>query len=190
MLPIVKSAIVRHIAKQWPHHAITEHQWTKGPVSELMPELRVLQLAPARQGDSYVYVTVGASDVSCGSSYGLEFFLFSREHAVNHVELLSLVTYMHRDANHHLDVGHTMTIGRPWEDFSRCDRVLVSVPYHPGSEFEWLQIGSDSQVRFLWVIPITKEEQDYGNRNGLAALEDQFERMGIDYLDPMRKSVA
>jgi hypothetical protein len=185
-----KEAIRSHIAERWPSHWITEEQWTKGPVSRVMPDLRILAAVPSKSGEPCVYVTCGASDIDVGASYGIEFFLYSRSFDLRHVELLSMVAYMHRAPEHHFEVGHTMQIGWPWEDASACDRLLVSLPYSPGPRFEILHLPDGGHVRFLWLIPITREEQAFWRREGLEALERRFEEAGIDFTDPKRTSVA
>jgi hypothetical protein len=101
-----------------------------------------------------------------------------------------MVAYMHRLAEHHFNVGHTMRIGWPWEAASACDRLLVSLPYSPGKRFEILHLPNGGHVRFLWLVPITPEEQAFWRREGLEALESRFEQAGIDFMDPKRASVA
>jgi hypothetical protein len=155
-----------------------------------MPELRVLELIPLKPTDPYVYLTCGASEIDSGATHGLEFFLFSRSACHDNVELLSLVAYMHRDPNHHLNVGHTMNLGRPWQDYSHCDRLLVSLPYITGGEFEFVYIDANIHARFLWIIPITAEEESFCHREGLEALEARFEEVGMDFTDPKRESVT
>ena len=144
-----KEAIRSHIAQQWPSHRITEEQWTKGSVSHVMPDLRILAAVPRKSGEPCIYVTCGASDIDVGATYGIEFFLYSRSFELRHVELLSMVTYMHRVPEHRFDVGHTMKIGWPWEDASACDRLLVSLPYSPGKRFE-ISIASRSLGALTW----------------------------------------
>ena len=184
------SAIEAHAAKQWPGSKATIEHWTKGPIAQVMPDFRILVLAPSVAGKPWVYITAGASDISVGGNYGLEFFLFSKSFERQHVELLSLVTYMHRDSHHHLSVGHTMNLGRPWEERSECDRLLVSLPYILGPNFEYLHVAEMKHIRFLWIIPITPEEESYRHHKGLEALEAAFEEASLQYVDPRRNSVV
>jgi len=79
-----------------------------------------------------------------------------------------MVAYMHRDPQHHLDVGHTMKIGRAWEDNSSCDRLLVSLPYPAGQGFEILHLQNGGHVRFLWLVPITAKEERFRHDKGLS----------------------
>jgi len=45
-------------------------------------------------------------------------------------------------------------------------------------------------VRFLWLVPVTKEEVEFKKRNGLEALENEFEKKTLDYVNPLRESVV
>jgi len=53
---------------------------------------------------------------------------------------------------------------------SRCDRLLVSLPYPWGPNLQTCHVG-DRHVDFLWLLPITQEECDFKVTNGLEALE-------------------
>lgn len=183
-------AIRSHLLQRWPQYKATERQWTIGPVFEVMPDLRILECVSTDAGDPAIYCSSGASDIEFGATYGLEFFLFARDPRIEHVELLSLVTYMHHLPEHHLDVGHTMNIGRPWVQGSTCDRLLVSLPFPGGAQFEYLHVGNTEHVRFLWLLPITAEEEQYRHTYGLEALEQKFDAAGIDFADSTRKSVV
>ena len=186
---ITRSAIAQHLVKQWPNHQSKIERWTKGPVAQAMPDLRVIVLSPIGTGGPWVYVTSGANEVDVGATYGIEFFLLSRNYEPQHVELLSLVTYMHRDPRHHLDVGHTMNLGRPWENNSNCDRLLVSLPFCAGPSFEILHLPNGGHVRFLWIIPITPLEESFRHREGLEALESRLEKARVDVTNPKRPSI-
>jgi hypothetical protein len=58
-----------------------------------------------------------------------------------------------------------------------------------GTRLENLQIGV-SLVKFYWLIPVTLSEIDFKKKHGLEALEREFERKGVDYLNPRRHSLA
>src|SRR5689334_13897707 len=96
MQKTASSALKDHVANQWPDHKISEEQWTHGPVSRVMPASRVLVAVPKRSDQPCVYVTCGTSEVDVGGGYGLEFFVYSRSPDPRHVELVSMVAYMHR----------------------------------------------------------------------------------------------
>jgi hypothetical protein len=159
-------------------------------VFEEMPDLRALEIKPRSEVFANIYVSSGASDVRPRDAEAAEFFLYSKTSAVRHVELLSLVAYMHRFDSHHLDVGHTMNIGRPWEPGSKFDRLLVSLPYAAGRDFELLHVSPELHIRFLWLIPISATEERFRHEHGLEALESRFDEAGIDFTDPNRRCLV
>jgi hypothetical protein len=101
-----------------------------------------------------------------------------------------MVAYMHRDPRHHLDVGSTVKMGHSWEDRSDCDRLLVSLPYPTGKDFEILHLPDGGHTRFLWLVPITASEERFRHEAGLEALEKRFEQKGMDFVDARRRSVV
>ena len=44
-------------------------------------------------------------------------------------------------------------------------------------------------IQFLWIIPITLNEKNYKKQMGLEALEQKFDEINLNYLNPFRKSV-
>lgn len=68
---------------------------------------------------------------------------------------------------------------------------LISLPYLDGPSLEILRHPLYARdVRLLWLIPITAEEQELKKGQGLAALEDRLEAANFDYADPLRSSVV
>jgi hypothetical protein len=49
---------------------------------------------------------------------------------------------------------------------------------------------SDGEVRFLWLLPISKDERDFRKAHGTGALEKIFDDRGIEYWNPRRESVV
>jgi hypothetical protein len=101
-------------------------------------------------------------------------------------EILTAVAHYHHTGQR-LDLGHTVNFGKPWVARSCCTHGLISLPYLDGPALEWL---AEPRVRFLWLIPITAAEVAFKRTHGLDALEECFEREGVDYLDPGRPSVV
>jgi hypothetical protein len=118
----------------------------------------------------------------------VELHLVSPLAAPAHVELLTAIAHYHRTGAK-LGCGHTVNFGRPWLPGSRCTHGLISLPYLDGPNLEVLELEAGI-VRFLWLIPITKEEVEFKKVRGLEALEARFEQASFDYLDPRRKSVV
>jgi hypothetical protein len=106
-----------------------------------------------------------------------------------HVETLTMLANFHADERYRLDVGSIVSIGNPWMHGSKCDHLLVSVPYPYGPKLEWLKLPHVC-VRFLWALPITQREAAYADLNGHEALEQEFDAAKLDYLNPLRSSVV
>ena len=88
-----------------------------------------------------------------------------------------------------LSAGHTVDLGMPIVPDATCDHGLVSLPYLKGHgpRLEWHE---ESGTRFLWLIPITRDERRFKVAHGLEALEATFERAAFNYLDWFRPSVV
>jgi hypothetical protein len=120
----------------------------------------------------------------------LELHLFSPVQNEDHVELLTVIAHYHRTGNT-LALGHSVNFGRPWFRESSCDYGLISLPYLDGPSLEHLRTDkSELDVQFLWLMPITKAERDYKKAQGIEALEQRFEDIGVDYLNPTRPSAV
>ncbi len=72
---------------------------------------------------------------------------------------------------------------------SKCDHLLISIPYPYGPKLEWLKL-EDTCVRFLWALPITGREAAFAELNGYQALEEKFEASKVNYQDIPRSSVV
>lgn len=152
-------------------------------------ELRVVELSKLpKHPEQFVYATLGASKLT-GAHPALEFVLCCHTSSEQHVETLTLLSWFYYNPDHPLRVGSIVKIGRPWVLGSVCDRLLLSLPYPFGPEFEWMQIGQTC-VRFMWAVPITPTEAAYAVGNGTEALEQLFERANLNYLDPVRRTVV
>ena len=68
------------------------------------------------------------------------------------------------------------------------DRLLVSVPYPCGPDFEYLTT-SEGEIRFLWLMPIHESEANLARQRGVNALEDLLEDAEVNFLDPDRPAV-
>jgi len=88
-----------------------------------------------------------------------------------------------------LGLGHTLPIGEPWLPGSRCDHLLVCLPYPFGPGLQTSHIG-DRHVEFLWLLPISEAERDLKVSSGLEALESRFEETGLQYWQVDRASVV
>ena len=176
--------IQAHYEKLW-HAKPKVCSWRQGPFGQLPAGFSILAFPPGKH-KMWTYATCGMS--LQGDSNRLELHLFSPSETDVHVELLTCVAHYHLTGAY-IDLGHTVNFGRPWLPGSRCDHGLVSLPYLDGPDLEWLET-EEGKLRFLWLIPITPEETEFGRRNGPEPLEKIFDRSNFNYLDPLRKSVV
>ena len=164
----------------------TFENWRHGPVNDLPNGFRVLRFERTSPSNFSTYATCCLS-MFCPP---IELHLHApREHS-RHVETLYVVSHFHVTGGQ-LDVGHTVFLGRPWLPGSKCDHLLVSLPYLDGPNLERLPLqGADAVCRCLWLLPITSSERAFKIQHGLEALESRLEEGQFDYLDPERESVV
>lgn len=173
-----------HYESTWKSKS-TAFELGKGPMQELPESFRVLRFPPAGSR-AWSYATCGMSSLK--DSDPMELHLHSPSADEGHVELLTAIVH-YNTTGERLGLGHAINFGRPWLPGSRCDRGLISLPYLDGPGLEWMRAGS-ARVRFLWLIPITPQELQFKNEHGVEALELEFERASLAYLDPARASVV
>lgn len=179
------NAVLDHYVRAWGKHPRERH-WDKGPVEQLPGGFRVLEFVPGRGREMWTYATCGMSEV--GSGDVVELHLFSPVQADELVELLTVVAHFH-NFGARLDLGHTVSFGRPWLDGSKCTFGLISLPYLDGPDLEILHTqGIDG--RCLWLVPVTSVEVEFKKRCGLEALEELFEERSFNYADPSRPDVT
>lgn len=166
---------------------INFYRWTKGRAAETLPWLQIVEASI--DGKAH-YLTAGASKILDQPGYGTEFCYIANEKSCDNIELLAMVSYLHSLQSSRLDVGHTMNIGRPIANKSRLDRLLVSLPYPYGSDFEFLHLPDGRHVRVLWLLPISESEERFRHERGLEDLEELFEIHEIDFSNPLRELVA
>lgn len=184
-----KDLIIGHCEHHWGARC-TAHRWPHEPHASLPPlraEFRVLEFAgEPSQTQSWRYASCCMSapeDVA-----KLELFMYAPRQSRESIELLTVVAHYHT-TGHRLGLHHTVNFGRPWVAGSSCEFGFISLPYLEGPQLERFE-ASGNDIRFLWLIPITKEEREYKKKAGAEALETRFEDAQFNYLDPFRASVV
>jgi hypothetical protein len=155
----------------------------RGPTEKLHTDFYVLELMPNDRHNMYCYCTVGMSADRIDENL-IELILYSPRADNSIVELLTCCASYHRNTLP-LNIHHTVNIGRPWLDNSKCDHGFISSPYLDGEELELFDFGGPI-IHCYWFIPITEKERDYKIDSGCEALEQLFEEKQIDYLNPDR----
>ncbi|HEY1870377.1 MAG TPA: suppressor of fused domain protein [Chitinophagaceae bacterium] len=158
----------------------------KGPKEKLHPEFFVLEFPPNQKHDFYSYCTVGMSVDRLDDNL-TELIVYAPVADEILVELLTVCASYHRNVLP-LNIHHTVNIGHPWLENSKCDHGFISNAYLDGDQLELFNFAEQT-IHCYWFIPITEKERDYHTENGCEALEQLFEEKQIDYLNPDRKSV-
>jgi suppressor of fused protein SUFU len=184
-------AVEKHVATFFRGHKVDSSEWSRGPISQRVPGFRVLKVSPGPRINRWTIVSLGVWDALHDErEHGLEFLMCGPEPTDELLETLAMVAYYHAGPpENRLDVGHTVPIGRPLGANSKCDHLLVSLPYIFGPDLEACK-WRGGHARILWAIPITEAERDFKAEHGLDALEQKFEDEGVRYWDLERESLV
>lgn len=159
----------------------------KGPKEKLHPDFFVLELPPNKRHSMFCYCTVGMSADRLDDNK-IELVVYAPKPDISLVELLTYCASYHRNKLP-LNIHHTVNIGQPWLDDSKCDHAFISLPYLDGDDLELFNFEGNS-IHCYWLIPITEKERDYKIENGCEALEQLFEERQLDYLNPNRSCLV
>lgn len=182
-------AVESHIRAFFIGHTVEVVDFDLGPERrKIVPDLRVVTVAPGPQGDSWAYVTAGCWASAEKDGHGLEFVMTAHVRDQRFVELMGMIAYYHC-GGHRLDLEHSMPIGDPWVPGSTCDHLLISLPYLHGPALEQCPLPG-GHARILWALPVTAAEIEFRRRHGHEALEQLFDEAEIVPTDPFRASVV
>ena len=156
----------------------------KGQKEKLHSDFFVLEFPPNKRHSMFCYCTVGMSADRLDENQ-IELVVYAPKPDASLVELLTVCASYHRNVLP-LNIHHTVNIGQPWLDDSKCDHAFISLPYLDGEELELFNFEGN-EIHCYWLIPITEKERDYKIDNGCEALEQLFEEKQFDYLNPDRK---
>lgn len=173
--------ILDHYMRNWKNQP-SLRIWDKGPIQKLPESFRVLEFAPNTARDMWTYATCCMSQID--DIAPLEVHMFSSKQDVGLVELLTALAYYHRNTTN-VNLHHTVDFGRPWQDDSLCSYGFVSLPYLDGPDLENLSIRR-KKIKFYWLIPVTESEVYFKAKYGVEALEDKFDNIGLNYINPSR----
>ncbi|WP_052496566.1 suppressor of fused domain protein [Pedobacter lusitanus] len=155
----------------------------KGPEDKLHPDFFILEFPPNKKHAMVCYCTVGMSEDRLDDNL-IELFVYSPKADESLVELLTVCASYHRNRLP-LNINHTVNIGQPWLDNSKCDYGFISTPYLDGPKLELFEYDG-KEIECCWFIPITQKERDFKIEHGVEQLEQLFEDKQLDYLNPER----
>ncbi len=161
--------------------------FNKGPIHELPEYFSIMRIAPTKDRNIWIYSNVGMSWKILEKAK-IELFLLSPYKDDSIIELLTVICHYHHTGPG-LNWLHTINFGRPWLSDSLCCYGLLSLPYLYGPKLE--NFGyQNTQIRCLWLLPITKQEVEFRKKHGTDELEKLFEDKKLDYLNPHRESIV
>ncbi len=178
--------LLSHLATFFPDREIRTAVW-HGAVNKSLPGFCVRVIAPSLAGEKWCFVSDGARRVST-DHVGFEFLITAPFDNACHVETLAMLANFRADPRYRVYEGKVIDIGRPWMPGSRCDHLLLSLPYPLGPRFE--HVPGDPALRILWLMPITRSEAEFAHTHSVEELERRFEAAAIDILDPDRPPVV
>jgi Suppressor of fused protein (SUFU) len=183
------SPVGRHVTRHFRGHPVFAVD-VPAHVLDRVPGLQILEVGGGPRTGLTTYVTLGCWEAVQAGGEGVEFVLSAREPDIAHAATLASVAARHCSTpQQRLDRGSVVPLGKPWTPGSTCDRLLVTLPYPYGPDFEWCRWRRNS-ARLLWLMPITPEEAAYVAEYGVDALERRFEESQVHFADPERPSVV
>lgn len=184
-------AVLDHVRSIFIGHQVDLVTWPVGPIATRTNGFAVARVWPGpRLEGLWSYISLGCWTATHHNGHGLEFVLIGQSNDGRLAELVTISAYYHcGPETQRLDVGHTVPIGEPWLPGSRCDHLLVSLPYPIGSDFE-VCAWEGGHARILWLLPITEAERDFKRDHGLEALEQRFDAVALEYWAPGRRSAV
>jgi hypothetical protein len=184
----IDRAVENHVSVIWPWREVQSKQWTRGRNTLEIPNLRVLEVHPSAQDGGWAYASVGAWRTEAESHRSQEFVLLSPEQSDANVELLAMVASAHNDARYRIRENAIIDIGRPWLPGSLCDHILVAQPYFLDEGQGQVQVD-DLEISYLWLVPITPPEAEFGRQVGGHVLFHEFADADVDLLEVDRPSL-
>lgn len=181
-----QDCIIEHYQKVWKNEG-EMYLWDKGPFEKMPFDFRVLEFPPSNSRDMWTYATCCMSQLE--DLNPIELHLFSCKKDEKIIELLTATAYYHRNTEK-LKLWNTVNFGKSWQDQSICNYGIISLPYLDGPDIENLKSNGTNIVNFYWLIPVTKSEVEFKKKHGIEELEKQFEKEGLDYINPERMSIV
>lgn len=183
----IQNSLETHVRRFFKDHICSAHTWKSGPIIEVTPDFKVLEIAPGPRIGLWSYVSIGAWEVNHSGYPRQEFILATQEKHDCQIEYLAMIAHYHLKEK--LNVGHTVPLGKPWLPDSPLDHLLVSIPYPYGPELEIFDIEA-LQLHFRWLLPIYDTERAFRHKKGLEELEKLFDDEAVEFWDDKRLSVV
>jgi hypothetical protein len=188
----VRTALIAHVDRFFSRH---EKELIDAPEWKIRAELshfRVCRVHPAPENpvDPWVYLSLGAWEITVDAGQGFEFFLISTQQQDAHAETVAEICARHANLPGGLKPGMVVSLGRPIIPGATVDHLLVTLPYPYGPKLEDVESPPGTDIRILWLLPITTAEAALAKEQGSEALEKKFESIYMDFTVFDRESVV
>lgn len=184
-------AVVAHVDATWPGRSIEVLTFELGPLWDAHPEMRFLELEPARDSGTWTYVSAGLAPLRTQHGVGHEFVIRAPHQERLMAELLAMAVWYALTGEHDgVYDGHTLNIGEPWIEGSQATSLYVNKPYFVSRDFEFMRFDDALTTHILWLIPITSAERDFRHEHGQEAFERLLEQRRVNPTDPRRPSIV
>ncbi len=180
----LRRALLAHIDIFWQLNEKALLEPTDPLLVSRLPGLRVARMAPSGPGEPWVFLSLGAWELTRDGGRGWEFMWLAESPDPAGAEVVA------RAVRRHLfdptDVGAIITLD---PSVPGIDALLVCPPYPFNPSLEWLDVG-DMVIRCVWLLPITHPEATFARTNGVEALEQRLQEAQAPFLTLGRPSVV
>jgi len=177
--------IIRHLENYWEtqSYVLTDGY---GPKQKLHEDFKVVEFLPGGKHDFWIYSTAGMS-IGRTDGRNIELHIFSNKQDRGLIRVLASAASFHKNIEP-LGLNHTVYIGMPWQNNSKCDHAFISLPYLDGEALELFE-NPNGHLHNFWLIPITETERNFKVEHGWEKLEVLFEEQRLNYLDATKESL-
>lgn len=147
---------------------------------------RIFKFKPIPKREYWIYATIFT--ISKESETYREFHLLSLDENNGCIDILKALAYYYNTISP-VNLWDTINFGIELTPNSKCTFGLISLPYLFGPNLEDFVVDNGI-VKCYWIIPITESEVVFKKKNGIEALESNFENAQFDFLDTNRKAVV
>ena len=169
----VRTALIAHVDRIWSRHDKELLEGDGWKVQRENERFRVCRIHPAKENpvDPWVYITQASRELTPPGTESLELFLISTIQEDLHADTVAEVCARHANLPGGVQPGMVISMGKPLLPGASVDHILVTLPYPYGPALEDVESPVGTNIRVLWLLPITSAEAAFAQQHGCEALE-------------------
>lgn len=149
------------------------------------PDIKILLFPPSRTQKTWIYATMGMSDLGAGETSSPEVHIYSEEKNDSIISAISgLMEHVQEEEIHFCDVLPCATEGS-----QKCTSLLAAFPFPDGEGFPEIEIDG-REIEFIWLLPVTDSELKHLKKEGYDSLEEKLFASEVNFFDWNRDSVV